>query len=366
MPIMALETKQPEHVAAPRAEVRYQRSWFTRLPLWPRRSIRVRLQLSHLVTSLLPLLILGIALLYMSAQAERRIVEQTQQSVAQSIARDISDMMAQTENELLTFGRRVPLSSTNRALIEAAAKDFLLQHYPATFELAVLDIDGNERARVSQTKVYFAGELLNRVEEPFFRPATQGLIHRDVIADAAGRRWIQIGVPARNGVGQVIGVVVARIDSKDIEQSLSTVPHNTGRSAFIMNRWGNVLLGAAPTALTGAPSLRDWALSVAPFSRLRGNDNQEVTAARAVIEPGSWSVVVEQPTEIAYFSSRRNTWLVALMLLATSAVVIVWALLLARELTRPIVQLRDAVRSLGSGHLGDTIAVHRADELGSV
>jgi serine phosphatase RsbU (regulator of sigma subunit) len=363
---MALETHQSERVGANQTEIDYRRGWLSRLPLWPRRSIRARLQLSHLVTSLLPLLILGSALLYTSAQAERRIVEQSQLSVAGSVARDIADMLAQTESDLLAFGRRLPLSSSNRTLIDEATKDFVLRRYPAIVEIAVLNVDGQERSRVSQTKVYFAGELINRLDEPFFLPGMQGLIHRDVVQDESGRRTVQISVPAHNSVGQVVGVVVATLGAREIEQSLATVPADAGRSAFVMDQWGNVLLGEAAPELLGTRSLHDWAPSPDAVRQLEGRDGSEIIAARATIEPGTWSVVVEQPSDSAYFSSRRNTWLLGMMLLLTSVVVVMWALSLARELTRPIIKLRDAVRSLGSGGLGNTIVVRRDDELGDL
>ena len=74
---MALEP-EPQPGTKPRPVLRRGR-WPMGVTLRPQRSIRARLQLSHLVTSLLPLLVLGTALLYAGAQSERRIVERTQE-----------------------------------------------------------------------------------------------------------------------------------------------------------------------------------------------------------------------------------------------------------------------------------------------
>ncbi len=363
---MALDTEQSARQPASRPVLNRRRSVTVRLPVWPRRSIRARLQLSHLFTSLVPLITLGFALLYTSAQAERRIFEQTQASVAGSLARDLTDEMDERQADLQDFGRIVPLRSPDRNAIKSATREFLNRQYPDMVELAVLDLQGNELARVNQERTYFDNQLINRIEDPFFAVVMQGLAHFNVTDAYNGQRVIQLAVPARNGIGQVTGAVVAQFSGQPTEQDLAAVPIDTGRSAFIMDANGNALLGNAPEALTGTRDLREWAATKAAVATLRDSYGAQVTAARAPIQHGSWSVVIEQPTEIAFGNSRQNTYLLALVLVGTGVFVGVWAVLLARELTRPILQLRDAVQNLGSGHLGGTIAVARDDELGDL
>ncbi len=121
----------------------HRRSAKIALPAWPRRSIRARLQLSHLFTSLVPLITLGFALLYTSAQAERRVFEQTQRSVAGSIGRDLTDEMNERQADLLSFGRIVPLRGADRNAIKSATREFLNRQYPDMIELAILDLQGN-------------------------------------------------------------------------------------------------------------------------------------------------------------------------------------------------------------------------------
>jgi len=334
--------------------------------LGPRASIQARLQLSHLISSLVPLLVLGIVLLYTSAQAERRVVEQTQSSVAGAIAFDVVERIGRFESELLKFGREVPVSSNNRNIVATTSSDFMSRQFPNALEIALLDLQGKEIVRVSQERVYFDAELQNRIDELFFNSAKDGVIHRSVTRAVDGQRALQIAVPARNSVGQVTGVVVALFSTQQIEQRLAQVAPSIGRSTFIVDGSGSVLLGQAPDALAYSRDLRLWAAMDNTVTTLQGTDGSDITAARAPLKLGSWSVVIEQPTEIAFYSLRRNTLLLGLMLLVTAAVVIVWVVLLARELTRPILQLRDGVQVLGSGQLGGMITVARDDELGQL
>src|SRR5919202_7099602 len=105
---MAVDSKlpRPSALSPPRRFLRW-RIGLGNLPFWPRRSMYLRLQWSHLATSLLPLLVLGGTLLVTSAQAERRVVERTQQTVADWVAKDVAGDISHSESELLSFGRQL-------------------------------------------------------------------------------------------------------------------------------------------------------------------------------------------------------------------------------------------------------------------
>lgn len=361
---MAHKPKQLTEADAPRPVLGHERSWTRKLPRWTQRTIGARLQTSHLLAALLPLLALGFFLLLSSADSERRIVEQTQRSVASSIALDIANTLGQLDSELLSFGRKVRLNPSHLSVAEADTKEYIDRRFPDIVELAILDLSGQELVRVSQQQVYPESELVNRSQEPFFALASQGLIHHSVTLASDSRSVIQIAAPARNGIGQVIGIVVAFVRTQNIEQRLADVPRDTGRSTFIMDEMGNVLLGQPPGTLLGTEDLRNWARNDAPIATLRGTDGRNVTAARAVIKSNPWSLVIEQPTDIAYDSLRRNLLLLGLALVGTTGLVVVWGVVVSREMTRPILQLRDGVQVLASGQLGGVIDVARDDELG--
>lgn len=361
---MAQHRKHTDQPTTPRPVLGHQRPWAEKLPLWPRGSIRARLQFSHLLASLLPLLALGFLLLYNSAQSERRVVEQTQISVANSIALDIDNTIGKYDSELLLFGRRLRLTTRTQRLIEADVKEHVDRRFPEIIELTVVGLDGQEIARVSQDRVFPEAELINRRTEPFFDVATQGLIHHQVIQSRDGRKMVQIAVPARNGIGQVVGGIVANVTTQTIEQRLQELPRDTGRSTFVIDSQGRLLLGNAPEELAETPDLQRWQQQSTFVATLQDGDGNPVTAARALIKSSDWWVVVEQPTAIAFQSQRRSTLLLGLMLVGTAGLVVLWGLLVAREMTRPILQLRDGVQVLGSGKLGGTIEVARDDELG--
>lgn len=342
--------------------------WPWSVTLRPQRSIRARLQLSHLVTSLLPLLVLGTALLYAGAQSERRIVERTQESLAAAIALDITRLFGQIDRELLEFGRQLPSSEGDTVQLQQAV-DLVFPRYPNILEMAFVDIGGKERARASRLQSFRRVEGRDRSAEPFFAVANGGRIHHSIVRGVNGNDALQVAVPARDSVGNVMGVVVAQFGTQSFEGRLLSIPPETARSAFVIDESGTVVLGEPSDALVDSSSLRAFVAGDKTTETLTATDGRRIAAARAPIDqrPGQWSLVVEQPWDLALYSQGRDTTLLlVLSLLATAAVVVVWGLAVAREMTLPVVQLRDGVRTLGSGRLGETIAVDREDELGEL
>lgn len=358
---MAPRSKQTPRVLLAPSERSPQRAWRG----WPYRSIGARLQLSHLLTSLVPLLVVGTILLYASANAEQRTVEEIQLSVTRSLAADLSDHILQAQYRLVNFGLETSLSVAPQQL-RAAADEFLARQTPDLLELAIINLEGNEVARVTDPPTLGATFLRNRSRDPVFVAARQGRIQRAIVNNGRGRAVLQLAAPVKNTTGGITGVVIAQLSTQWLERRLMSLPENTGRSAFIIDASGAVLLGQPPNMLEAAPELKQWPASQAALRTIGDAAGGQVTVAAAPLQFDTWSVVVEQPTDAAYTAQRRSTLLLGVMLLATMIAVVLWGVVIARQMTRPILRLRDAVSTLTDGQLGATIAVERNDELGDL
>lgn len=363
---MALYPKQPTGPSTPRPVLGHQRPWMHRLPLLPQRSISARLQFSHLLTSLLPLLTLGCLLLYYNNSSERRLVEQTQTSVAQSVALDIGSTFDQYDGDLLKFGSDVRINNDNKAATELDASRFLSLHQSEIADLAVLDLNGDELTRMSAEGVLRDPDLGNRSTDDSFKTARTGQLYHSVVEETNHSRRLVIAAPAMNSVTQPRGVIIAEYMIHDIERRLTDIPHDIASNAFVIDERGQIMLGKAPDTLKNTSDLRDWLQLGTTVATLDGSDGREMTAVRASIKGSKWSLVLSQPTEIAFRSLRRNTMVLGLVLIGTTLLVVLWGVVVGREMTRPILQLRDGVQVLGSGQLGDTIEVAREDELGDL
>lgn len=363
---MALYPKQSTGAATPRPVLRHKLRWAHNLPMLPQRSILARLQISHLLTSLLPLLTLGFLLLYNSAASEQRVVEQTQRSVALSVAMEMSGTLEQYAIELLVFGQKVAIDPSNKILSMSDATAFLREHEPEMINLAVLDRNGDEMTLVSGEQVARDSNLKSRSDEDFYPVAISGLLDYRFVEGLNQRPILQIAAPAKDSRDRVRGIVVATYAIDKFVGRLAEIPEDIARNAFVIDGQGAVVLGKAPEALHDTDTLRHWVEQETLAGTLAGDDGTQMAAVRVQIDASPWSVVVEQPTEIAFRSLRRNTMLLALVLIGTALLVVLWGIMVGREMTRPILQLRDGVQLLGSGQLGDTIEVTRDDELGDL
>lgn len=359
---MALHRKQASPQTEQQPVLTHRRPWAQKIPLWPRRSIRARMQLSHLLAALLPLLVLGAVLLYTTARAERRSVEQVQAALARSGATEIGDNLLGWELDLIALAQELAPSAS----LGTQARAWIDRHSPDAVDLTLLDLDGNEVAQIGPSVQPATGQRINRSGEPFWSQVRLGWTQRTITQSRRGRRVLQIAVPIRSAVGRITGVIVAQWGTQRLEQHLAGAAWNSGRSVLLVDERGNVLLGRTPTPWVGAATLAPWLASTSSNSILTQGDGQQLTAAKAQAQPSGWFVVVEQPTAVAYAAQRRNSMLLLLTLAVTTGGVVLWGIVMARAMTRPLLQLRDGVQIVGTGHLGNTIAVERQDELGEL
>lgn len=321
-------------------------------------SIQARLQLSHLLASLLPLLALGSLLVYTSARSERRTAEQVQVSVARSIASDMSSLLAGLAVDLRAFGERAAQPNKKQTL--PAAADALLERHASLVELSVLDADGMELLRRAQSDAVEDLPLRSRSAELSVRAALNGEQHRGIVSSPDGLPLIRIGVPIMV-VRETVGAVAADISTQLLTQRLASVPPSIGRNAFLVDETGTLLVGQLPRSLVDADQLQSAWEADATLATLPTNDGN-IMLARAPLGEG-WYVVVEQP---ATGANAGSTALLTILLLCTACLVAVWAVVLAREMSGPLLRLHEAARNAGAGVSVAELPVERADEVGDL
>jgi len=323
--------------------------------------VQTRLQLSHLLMSLLPLLALGSLLIYSSVRSEQRTAEQVQESVARSIAADISSLLDGVAGDLEAFGKRAGEPELQETL-PAAADAVLARHAGLILELDVLDANGAEVFRRAQPGVAADLPLRPRVAELVARVALDGKRHWGVVRPRRGPPSIQIGVPIMDGPEAVSGAVVAEVGTQLLAQRLTSIPSSTGRSAFLVDQRGEILVGQPSRTLADARQLGDAWKADATLATLQ-TDEGSVVLARAELGEG-WYVVVEQPEAVAA-PDQSSTTLLTVLLVCTGLLVAAWAVVLAREMTGPLLRLREAARNAGAGSVAG-VPVERPDEVGDL
>lgn len=250
-----------------------------------------------------------------------------------------------------------------------------IQAEPSFLILRTLDRRG-QGGNVSQLREIDAvldGELRRA-----FELASGG---RNVVGDAIRSKLyptggIVISVPV-SADGQVLGVVEAFLSLQPIKEWLER-ERTQNVLSYIVDRRGNLVLASDPAALGGYGSLRKIELVnefVTQPSRLtrsyvrgEGDTARRVLGTVARIEGGpdegpDWGVIVETDEGQAYASVAQMTkasTVGAAMALVFAGLV---AIVAARALSRPVLELVEKVRSIAEGDYGQRAEVRGTREL---
>lgn len=347
-----------------------------RLPAAPRahRSIATRLRWSYLISSALPLVVVGALLLYLNLDAQQRSIYNEQRSTAVRAGRDISRYLSDLRQELESYTLRVRPTVPTAQLTEAA-QNLQARVFPDLLALSVIGGDSQEMLRVTRLQAVDQSTLRSYTDDP----AIQGALHfgkieyAPITVNSDGKLSFRLTLPIRNDAGAIIGALRAEISGDPIVRELATVATETTSSAYVLNQADNtVLTDGGVTGRMAAPQLGRLISSPDSAAEYIGADSQAVVGALAPITVGprheqtGWLVVAERPASGAFANIRRSALLLAGLVAIVGMFVLIWALQQARRFLAPIEALRDGAAALGAGRLDHRITQIADDELGDV
>jgi len=129
-----------------------------------RTSIAKRLRWTLLLSSIVPLLIVGVSLIVLNAAAQQRSVYNDQIDLATRVERDISMYADNLHTQLERFALKVR-PTTDHDQLTNLAKDLVDRNYPNIIQFSILDETGQERLRMVKLLVVADSELVNRGSE---------------------------------------------------------------------------------------------------------------------------------------------------------------------------------------------------------
>jgi hypothetical protein len=129
-----------------------------------RTSIARRLRWTLLLSSVVPLLIVGVLLIGLNAGFQQRSVYNDQIDLATRVERDISSYVDNLRTQLDRFALKVRPTTAHDQLT-SLAKDLVDRNYPNIIQFSVLDDIGQERLRMIKLLTLADSELINRGTE---------------------------------------------------------------------------------------------------------------------------------------------------------------------------------------------------------
>jgi len=333
--------------------------------------ISSQLRWSYLISSTIPLLLVGALLTGVLFQVQQRNAYNSQQAVADQLAGNISTFLLDLEQQLLRASREL-VPGQPRDQLNAAASRVVLTS-PDLRTLAVIDGTG-------EVVTSAGGELRDsRGEEAI--PLDQALIRDAIDAGRGGRTTIEIGpdgqpffqvvLPVRaQGSPRIVGALSAEISVARLNQILRRAGQDDGKVSYLVDSSGTLMLSSRSRSWSPPPDVGLLFQGRQTAAEYRGGNGQLMLGARAPISPigaGSWSVVVEQPSSDFFVDVYRSLFLLAALVVLVGVMALTWALYQSRRIVDPVRSLTAGAQELAAGHLDHRIhVVAESDELSTL
>lgn len=305
---------------------------------------------------------------WFSYREQKQLLAATQREQAASAAIQIGQFIGQIENQIRWLARLPPELSSNEDERLNAIR--LLRLSPAIAEIAQLDAQGREQVRVSRRVADRIGSKIDLSATPAFRGANESRAYYGPVYFFGDTEPFM--TLATRGTGRAPDVIVAEVNLRFIWDLVTGIRvGNTGK-AYVVDRMG--VLIAHPdlwralqrSDLSGHADVRAALDGIGPPSGGLVKEDlsgQRVLSTYATVPSLGWLVFVELPLTEAYApiyaSVGRSTFL--LVILLAGAVLV--SLFLSRRMTVPIQMLTQGAKRIGSGDLGQRLAIKTGDEL---
>jgi signal transduction histidine kinase len=307
---------------------------------------------------------------YFSYQEQKASLVRIQREQAEAAAGKIGQFISEIESQV-GWTTQLPWSAST---LEQRRFDALrlLRQVPAITELAEVDSTGHEQLKVSRLAMEVVGSGKDMSKEPAF---TEAVAHKVYYGPVYFRRESEPYMTlSLAGTRRDTGVSIAQVNLKLIWDVLSKIKFAGHGRAYVVDAAGRliahpdislVLRNTDMSQLSQVRSARQGAGGAATEHVLEAVDidGQKVLTASAPVAPLGWFVFVETPVEEAYAPLYAAIEHTGLVLLAALALAVAAGMFLARRMVVPIQKLRAGAARLGSGDLGQRIAIKSGDEV---
>ena len=198
------------------------------------------------------------------------------------------------------------------------------------------------------------------------------------IDQASSEPLVTIGIAVKNIFGDVQGYLLTRANLKFMWDLVGNIKVGEEGVAYVVDEHGHLIAFGDVSRVLKQEDLSTLPVvsnfinhtgSNAPSQEVRitrGINNSRVIATCSDLETPRWAVVVELPILEAYRPVIRKLKLSGVGMLILFLLSILVGIFLSRMISKPIIDLRDATRSIGDGNLDTRIEIASRDEIGEL
>jgi putative methionine-R-sulfoxide reductase with GAF domain/HAMP domain-containing protein len=341
-----------------------------------RSSLAHKVRRAFLSYALVLIVVISGPLIYYSYRAQQDSLALVQQESASRVSQTISSYLQRTIQELLLVEHAHDLAGQNPAAVAEDLERLLSFRNDLFDELALVDGDGREVARVSKFRTYTADDLQSWAGSQAFEATSAG---RNFIGSVYLSQFslpiVTVAVPIRGHSGEM-GALMAEVSIRQMWEAVLEVELSASAYAYIVNQDGTLLAHKALASffahrhedMSHVPEVREALAGGAERAPNIYTDfsGQRVTSAHALIDVENirWVVVVAVPVAEAYAPIYNMLFSLAAIVVLAFVGAGVAGSLLPRAIVRPLILLEEGAAIIGAGNLDHRIEIETGDEIG--
>jgi signal transduction histidine kinase len=246
---------------------------------------------------------------------------------------------------------------------------------PAITDAVAVDAAGIAQARFSRLRTAFSKVDADLASSPAFLQGRQGRSYFGPVYLVRGSEpHMTIAVPIEPFAGNVIGVLVAQVNLKYINEVVSDIKVGKAGYAYAVTRSGDliahpdvslVLQARNVAALSHVKAAFHSSANVAKPSATVTHNFQglKVLSSYALIPGLNWAVFIELPVKEAYAQIYASIFRTSTLLLLGLGMALLASLFVAGRVVHPLETLRKGVERIGGGDMGLRLDLKTGDEI---
>ncbi|MCS6940359.1 MAG: cache domain-containing protein [Roseiflexaceae bacterium] len=330
------------------------------------RSIRVVWLSILLLFALLPMLIVGGVLSWISRDLQTQQALSVQHEIAERAEALLTNFVEEALQEATILVRSPGFvngsTEQQRALLAQAIFERNLFD-----RLAIVDMAGVEQMNISRLGAVPPAQLANRASDPLFT-TTVGA-ERPVFGEIQsnpinGELLLPVALPYRfPGDATTTGILFADVRMSRVIEQVVNIPVGASGSVTLFDREGRViahrnrdLIGrtVALSAIAGEPQVLTGA----------GGEPVLMTLRDFTLGDNALRIAVDQPLDEVYQPFVQNLQIIAGLMALTAIAATAGSVSIVQTITRPILSLAHMSEAISAGDLSQRIPVTRRDEIG--
>ncbi|HBL35691.1 MAG TPA: hypothetical protein DDZ55_02655 [Firmicutes bacterium] len=342
------------------------------------RSLEVTLKVAFIGLSVVVLLVTNSLTMYNNYQQNQKVVASQQHLIAKEAAETVKSFI-QEKFTVLSVAAVTGDLEKDGIERQKHVSEKILGNEPAFRQLVLLNEEGKELTRVSRSVNQELRSLTGEAKQAIIAKVRTGenYIGSVYINETTFEPMVLSAVPVQNVLGDYKGVLIVEVNLKFMWDLVSAMKIGEAGLAYVVDRTGDLLAFSDVSLVLQGKNLGDLEKVVQFITGAAVSENDDVQVTKGIkgnrvvstyaslVDP-DWAVVVEVPVLEAY-SSVVSTLIFSIII---TVIILILAIIigrgLAQNITKPIIDLRNATEQISNGNLNTRIEVKTQDEIGDL